>query len=84
MTASRITLDPKIRFIISVPDWQPEEATPFQGFAYSLCQNSGLLRFIQQMPTDIFELTPEFYLIELLVVLQARLQSIGTVNHLEQ
>ena len=59
MTAVRVPLDPKIRFIITVPDWRPEEATPFQGFAYSLCQNSGLLRFVQQMPTDIFELTPE-------------------------
>lgn len=59
MKTSRILLDPKIRFLISVPDGQPEEATPFQGFAFSLCQNSGLLRFIQQMPTDIFELTPQ-------------------------
>ena len=55
-----IKLDPKIRFLISVPDWRPEEATPFQGFSSSLCRNSGLLRFIQQMPTDIFELTPDF------------------------
>jgi hypothetical protein len=58
MSTSSVTLDPKIRFLISVPDWRPEEATPFQGFSPSLCQNSHLLRFIQRMPTDIFELTP--------------------------
>lgn len=53
-----LKIDPKIRFLVSVPDGQPNEATPFQGFAFSLCQNSGLLRFICTMPTDIFELTP--------------------------
>lgn len=59
MDKMTVRLDQKIRFIITVPDWAPEEATPFQGFAYSLCENSGLLRFIQNMPADIFELTPE-------------------------
>jgi hypothetical protein len=59
MSASPLRLDPKIRFLVSVPDWRPDEATPFQGFSYSLCRNSGLLRFVQQMPTDIFELTPD-------------------------
>lgn len=59
MNVTQIKVDPKIRFLISVPDWKPEEATPFQGFAFSLCENSGLLRFISQMPTDIFELTPK-------------------------
>ena len=60
MSDARISIDPKIRFLISIPDWRPEDATPFQGFAPSLCQKSGMLRFVQQMPTDIFELTPEF------------------------
>ena len=60
MSDERISIDPKIRFLISIPDWRPEDATPFQGFAPSLCQKSGMLRFVQQMPTDIFELTPEF------------------------
>lgn len=58
MNTPRIPLDPKIRFLVSIPDGEPEKATPFQGFAYSLCQNSRLLEFFQQMPTDIFELTP--------------------------
>lgn len=55
-----IQLDTKIRFLVSVPDWRPEQATPFQGFAFSLCENSQLLRFIRQMPTDVFELTPDY------------------------
>jgi hypothetical protein len=59
MNVPQPTIDPKIRFLISIPDGKPEEATPFQGFAFSLCQSSGLLRFMQQMPTDIFELTPD-------------------------
>src|SRR6185295_8339745 len=53
-----VKIDPKIRFLISVPDGQPEQATPFQGFAFSLCENNALLHFIQQMPSDIFELMP--------------------------
>jgi len=59
MDTAQIMIDPKIRFLMSVPDGKPEDATPFQGFAFSLCENSGLLRFIQDMPTDIFELTPD-------------------------
>ncbi|NTC83360.1 CHAT domain-containing protein [Agrobacterium tumefaciens] len=60
MSSELINLDSKIRFLISVPDWRPEDATPFQGFALTLCENSHLLRFIQKMPTDLFELTPKF------------------------
>lgn len=51
-------IDPKIRFLISVPDWTPREASPFQGFSLSLCRNSRFLRFICAFPTDVFELTP--------------------------
>lgn len=58
MADDTIQIDPKIRFLISVPDWTPAEATPFQGFSLSLCSNSGFLRFIHAFPTDIFELTP--------------------------
>lgn len=61
MSIPRISLDPKIRFLVSIPDGQPENATPFQGFAYSLCEKSRLLEFFQQMPTDIFELTPTVF-----------------------
>lgn len=59
MAELRLPLDQKIRFIVSVPDWRPTEATPLQGFSLSLCENSGLLRFFQRMPADIFEFTPE-------------------------
>ncbi|SFU42845.1 CHAT domain-containing protein [Methylobacterium sp. 174MFSha1.1] len=52
-------LDTSIIFLISVPDWKPEDATPFQGFAPSLCENAHLLEFIQQFPSDILELTPD-------------------------
>ena len=59
MSSELISLDPTIRFLVSVPDWKPEQATPFQGFAFSLCNNSRLLRFIWLMPADVFELTPD-------------------------
>ena len=52
-----VRVDSKIRFLLSVPDWTPEEASPFQGFSMSLCRNSGFLRFVHTFPTDIFELT---------------------------
>ena len=58
MTGDIIQIDPKIRFLISVPDSKPEEASPFQGFSLSLCTNSSFLRFVHTFPTDIFELTP--------------------------
>ena len=54
-------VDPKIRFIVSVPDGRPDEASPMQGFAPSLCRNSRFLRFIYRMPADIFELTPDYH-----------------------
>ncbi len=53
-----LPVDPKVRFLLSVPDWTPKEASPFQGFSISLCKNSRFLRFVHTFPTDIFELTP--------------------------
>lgn len=53
-------LDAKVRFLISVPDWEPLKATPFQGFSPSLCKSSSLLRFIQRMPGDVFDFSPEY------------------------
>jgi len=52
-------LDTKIHFLIAVPDSQPEESTPLQGFAPSLCLNSFLIRTVSGLPSDIFDLTPE-------------------------
>lgn len=54
-------IDPQIRFLLSVPDWQPAEASPFQGFAISLCHKTGILRAIQRLPSDILELTPAWH-----------------------
>jgi hypothetical protein len=53
-----MNFDNNIRFLFSVPDWQPSEATPLQGFALSLTEQSGLLRLIQRLPSDIYDLAP--------------------------
>jgi hypothetical protein len=50
-------LDPSIYFIIVVPDWRPEEASPTQGFAMSICQNSELIRMAALLPSNIFDPT---------------------------
>lgn len=50
-------LDPSIYFIIVVPDWRPEEASPMQGFSMSLCRNPGLIRRAALLPTNIYDLT---------------------------
>ncbi len=52
-------IDPTIYFIFVVPDGSPYQATPMQGFAYSLCKNSWLIRRISLLPTTIFDLTDE-------------------------
>jgi len=39
-----MNIDPSIYFIVVVPDGAPEQATPTQGFALSLCMNSHLIR----------------------------------------
>jgi len=58
MVDDKVQIESKIRFLMSVPDWKPEEASPFQGFSLSLCANSNFLRFVHTFPTDIYELTP--------------------------
>jgi hypothetical protein len=52
-------IDPSIYFIIVVPDAAPEKATPMQGFALSLCMNSGLVRVAALLPNNIYDLTEE-------------------------
>ncbi|WP_441228396.1 CHAT domain-containing protein [Tardiphaga sp. 20_F10_N6_6] len=47
--------DPRIYFMIVVPDGDPHEATPLQGFALSLCNMSWAIRAAAVLPTDIFE-----------------------------
>ncbi len=48
-----MSLDPRIIYIISVPDSEPDDASPLQGFSPSLCRNPWLLRGLGSMPTDI-------------------------------
>jgi hypothetical protein len=48
-----------IVYIIPVEDGGPCEASLLQGFAPSLMRNVGLIRLINTLPSDIWELTPE-------------------------
>jgi hypothetical protein len=52
-------LNPRIIVIIVVPDPNPEEASPLQGFALSLCSNSWMIRAATLIPSTIFDLTPQ-------------------------
>ncbi|MES0826586.1 CHAT domain-containing protein [Ruegeria sp. SCP11] len=53
------SLSGQIAYIIPVEDGDPNQATILQGFAPSLMHNSGLVRLVNKLPSDIFELTPE-------------------------
>ena len=50
-------IDPRIFYVIAVPDWKPEQATPLQGFAPSLCRNEWMIRAISALPATIFDMT---------------------------
>jgi hypothetical protein len=52
-------LDPRIVFVIVVPDGDPTLATPTQGFAVSLIEMSWAIRAASLLPTNIFDLTDE-------------------------
>lgn len=54
-----MTIDPSIYFILIVPDGSPEQATPPQGFAPSLCKMSWAIRRVSLLPTNVFDLTDE-------------------------
>ena len=54
-----MNIDPRIYFIIVVPDGQPTEASPMQGFAMSLCHMSWAIRTAALLPTNIYDLTDE-------------------------
>lgn len=51
-------LDTRIYVVIVVPDADPHEASPLQGFAPSLCDNSWMIRAATRIPSDVFDLTP--------------------------
>ncbi len=50
-------IDPRILYLLVVPDWRPEEATPLEGFAFSLCENSWLIRALSRLPSTIADLS---------------------------
>lgn len=52
-----MNIDPRIFYLIAVPDWRPEDATPLQGFAPSLCENEWMIRAIASLPSTIFDLS---------------------------
>lgn len=47
----------EIFYILALPDWAPEEVTPFHGFAPSLPYFGPLMEHIPTMPADILEPT---------------------------
>ncbi|SIS59116.1 CHAT domain-containing protein [Paracoccus saliphilus] len=49
----------EITYVIPVEDGDPYEASFLQGFARSLMENVGIIRLINTLPSDIWELTPE-------------------------
>lgn len=51
----------QITYIIPVEDGSPYEATLLQGFAPSLTQNSWIIRAVTSMPSNVWELTPEWH-----------------------
>jgi len=52
--------DTKIHYIVTVPDWQPEEATPLQGFSLTLCLDAFRIRFASFLPSTVFDLSPRY------------------------
>lgn len=52
-------LNTELRYIIPVPDGEPQQASPLQGFALSLCFNSGLMRLAAQLPSNVFDLSDD-------------------------
>lgn len=47
----------EIFYVLAIPSFEPNEVTPFQGFAPGLIYVSPLLQHAVQMPADIVELT---------------------------
>jgi hypothetical protein len=54
-----MNIDTSIYFVVVIPDGAPEQATPTQGFALSLCMNSHLIRAAALLPNSIYDLTDE-------------------------
>lgn len=65
-----------IQYLISVPDWRPEDATPLAGFAPSLCLNAHLVRAANLLPRNVYDPIPDGY-----AALMAR--SVSGLNRLD-
>jgi hypothetical protein len=52
-------IDPNIFYVLVVPDGQPGDASPMQGFAPSLCRNSWMFDAASVLPGSIFDLIPD-------------------------
>lgn len=45
----------KIFYVLALPDWEPNEVTPFQGFAPGLIDFIPFMQFIPTLPADILD-----------------------------
>jgi hypothetical protein len=54
---ARYPLDLDIYYVLTIPDGAPEDASPLQGFAPSLCRHHGLVRAATLLPSTIYDLT---------------------------
>lgn len=52
-----MAIDARIFYLLVVPDGQPEQATPLQGFAPSLCHAEGIIRGFATLPSTIDDLS---------------------------
>lgn len=52
--------DTDIHYIVTVPDWRPEEASVLQGFSLTLCHEAFRIRFASILPSTVFDLSPEY------------------------
>ena len=50
-------IDQRIFYLLVVPDGQPQQATPLQGFAPSLCRADGIIRGFATLPSTIDDLS---------------------------
>lgn len=52
-----MSIDPRIFYLLVVPDGHPRQATPLQGFAPSLCRAEWLIRSFATLPSTIDDLS---------------------------
>jgi hypothetical protein len=52
-----LPFDTNVHYLIPVLDGQPEQASPLQGFAQSLCRSPRLVRMASLLPSDVLDLS---------------------------